>query len=44
MSDFIRKKYQKFEIFFFIHYFFNWIKHIDLFKTMDKGGQNSCSL
>ena len=33
------KKYRKFEIFFF-----KWIKHIDLFQTMDKGGQNSCSL
>ena len=37
------KKYRKFEI-FFIHFFFKWIKHIDLFETMDKGGQNSCSL
>ena len=25
-------------------FFFKWIKHIDLFQTMDKGGQNSCSL
>ena len=30
--------------FFFYYFFFKWIKHIDLFQTMDKGGQNSCSL
>ena len=30
--------------FFFYCFFFKWIKHIDLFQTMDKGGQNSCSL
>ena len=40
---FFLKKYRKFEI-FFILLFFKWIKHIDLFQTMDKGGQNSCSL
>ena len=44
MADFIKKKYRKFENFFFILFFFKWIKHIDLFQTMDKGGQNSCTL
>ena len=41
---FYLKKYRKFETSFFIHFFFKWIKHFDLFQTMDKGGQNSCSL
>ena len=41
---FYLKKYQKFEMFCFILFFFKWIKHIDLFQTMDKSGQNSCSL
>ena len=40
---FYSKKYRKFEI-FFILFFSKWIKHIDLFQTMDKGGKNSCSL
>ena len=30
--------------FFFLFTFFEWIKHIYLFKTMDKGEENSCSL
>ena len=30
--------------FFFYSFFFKWIKHIDLFKTMGKGGQSSYSL
>ena len=30
--------------FFKILFLFKWIKHIDLFETMDKDGQNSCSL
>ena len=38
-GGFYLKKYRKFEIFVF-----KWIKHIDLFQTIDKGGQNSCSL
>ena len=38
------KKVPKIKIFFYLFFFFKWIKHIDLFKTMDKGGQNSCSL
>ena len=29
---------------FLLFFFFKWIKHIDLFQTMDKGGKNSCSL
>ena len=43
-GGFYFKKYRKFEIFFFYSFFFKWIKHIDLFQTMDKGEQNSCSL
>ena len=42
-GGFYLKNYQKFEIFFY-SFFFKWIKHIDLNQTMDKGGQNSCSL
>ena len=38
------KKVPKIWNFFFYSYFFKWIKHIDLFQTMCKGGQNSCSL
>ena len=38
------KKVPKIWNFFFILFFFKWIKHIDLFRTMDKGGQNSFSL
>ena len=41
---FYSKKYRKFEIFFFLFFLFKWIKHIDLFQTIDKGGKNSCSL
>ena len=43
MADFIKKYTENFKI-FFLFIFFTWIKHIDLFQTMDKGGQNSCSL
>ena len=42
-GGFYLKKYRKFEIFTKI-FFFKWINHIDLFQTMDKVGQNSCSL
>ena len=43
-SRFYFKKYRKFEIFFLILFFFKWIKHFNLFQTMEKGGQNSSSL
>ena len=43
MADFIQESTEKLK-FFFNSFFFKWIKHIDLFQTMDKGGQNSCSL
>ena len=43
-GGFYSNKYRKFEIIFSILLFFKWIKHIDLFQPMDKGGQNSCSL
>ena len=43
-GGFYLKNYQKFDIFFFNSIFFKWIKHIDLFQAMDKGGQNGCSL
>ena len=33
----------KFEIFFY-SFSKKWIKHIDLFQTMDKGEKNICSL
>ena len=44
MADLILKSTENLNFFFFIYYFFKWIKHIDLFQTMDKGEQNSCSL
>ena len=45
-GGFYFKKYRKFEIslVLFYSFLFKWIKHIDLFQTIDKGGQNSCSL
>ena len=43
-GGFYLKNYRKFEIFYLLLFFFKWIKHIDLFQTMDKDGQNSCSL
>ena len=38
MADFIQKSTENLK-----YIFFKWIKHIDLFQTMDKGEQNSCS-
>ena len=43
MADFIKKSTENLKFFFFI-LFFQMDKAYDLFKTMDKGGQNSCSL
>ena len=34
------KKLPKIRNFFFNSFFFKWIKHIDIFKTMEKRGQN----
>ena len=39
MADFILKSTENLKFFFF-----KWIKDIDLFQTMDKGGQNGYSL
>ena len=44
MADFIKKITKNLKVLFFILFFFKWIKHIDLFQIMDKGGQNICSL
>ena len=38
MADFILKSTENLK-FFFIIFFFKWIKDIDLFQTMDKGGK-----
>ena len=40
----LSKKVPKIRNSFFYSFFFKWINHIDLFQTMDKGRQNSCSL
>ena len=37
MADFIPKSTENYKFFFYL-FFFKWIKHIDLFQTMDKGG------
>ena len=39
MADFILKSTENLKFFFF-----KWIKDINLFQTMDKGGQNGYSL
>ena len=43
MADLILKSTENLK-FVFLFFFFKWIKHFDLFRTMNKGGENSCSL
>jgi len=43
-GEFYLKMYRKIGNFLFSSIFFKSIKDVDLFQTVDKGGQNSCSL